>query len=389
MNHKKQIAWILAGCLTLSLAACGSKGDGVYVQSVSSLAAVGGIAPGDRFAGLVVSENVTEIHKDKDKNIEELLIREGDDVKEGQSLFSYDTEQIQLSLDKQRLEKEQLESSIENYKEEIAQLEKNREWAGTRDKLQYTIQIQTNQVDLKEAELNLKTKEAEVKKSEDLLEHATVVSPVNGRVTSVSESGTDNMGNELPYITIQQTGSYRVKGMLNELQRGGILEGDRILMESRTDPDRKWLGTVTLVDYENPSQGSSNNMYYGMETDEMSASSRYPFYVELDSSEGMLLGQHLYISLYQGEDGEKTGVHLGSAFVCFDENDSSYVWAESSRNKLEKRAVLLGEYDPMRDTYEIMEGLLETDYVAFPDPEVCRPGAATTHSQPELEGEVE
>lgn len=388
MNCKKVTACILAACLTAGLAACGNQGT-VYVQSVSALSAIGGIAPGDRFAGLVVSENVTEIRRDKDKTIEELLIREGDDVKEGQALFAYDTEQIRLTLDKQKLEKEQLEASIENYKEEIEQLEKNREWAGTRDKLQYTIQIQTNQVDLKEAELNLKTKEAEVKKSEDLLEHATVVSPVNGRVTSVSESGTDNMGNELPYITIQQTGSYRVKGMLNELQRGGILEGDRILLESRTDSAKRWLGTVTLVDYENPSQGSSNSMNYGMDTDEMSASSRYPFYVELDSSEGMLLGQHLYISLYQGEDGERSGVHLGSAFVCFDENENAYVWAESGRGKLERRAVRLGEYDPMRDTYEILEGLLETDFVAFPDEEVCRPGVSTTHNQPEPEGEVE
>lgn len=381
MKFKKQIAFALALGLSVSLAACGSKDGAVYVQSVASLSQMGGIAPGDRFAAMVVSESVTEIRRDKDKSVEALLVREGDDVKEGQELFSYDTEQLQLTLDKQRLEKEQLEATIENLKSEIEKLENTRKYAGPRDQLQYTIQIQTNQVDLKEAELNLKTKEAEVAKSEDLLENATVVSPVTGRVTSVSESGTDNNGNELPYITIQQAGSYRVKGTLNELQRGGIIEGDRVRIESRTNPNTFWMGTVSLVDYENPSQGNNNNMYYMGDTDEMSSSSKYPFYVELDSSEGMLLGQHLYLMLDPGEAGEKEGLQLGSFYVCFDENENAYVWAEKGGRKLEKRMVILGEYDEMRDTYTILEGLSEDDYIAFPDEEVCRSGVPTTHSQ--------
>ena len=57
------------------------------------------------------------------------------------------------------------------------------------------------------------------------------------------------------------------------------------------------VGTVTLVDYENPSQGSEMDRYYGMASDEMTASSKYPFYVELDSTEGLILGQHVYLEL--------------------------------------------------------------------------------------------
>ena len=59
----------------------------MFVQSVADLAGMGGIAPGDRFAGLVVSENVAQIQKDGDKTVAELLVREGDDVKEGDILF--------------------------------------------------------------------------------------------------------------------------------------------------------------------------------------------------------------------------------------------------------------------------------------------------------------
>lgn len=364
--------------LAILLAGCGSRDGVVYVQSVKDLAGMGGIAPGDRFAGIVVSENVAEIQKDGDKTIAELLVKEGDDVREGDPLFSYDTEELQLALDKQRLEYEQLVASIENYESQIKQLEKDRNTVGGSDKLQYTIQIQSTQVDLKEAQLNLKTKEAEVKKSENILENATVTAPVTGRVQSVNENGTDNYGNPLPYISIQQSGAYRIKGTLGELQRGGILEGSRMKILSRTDENAFWMGTVTLVDYENPTQNNNNN-YYGMSADEMTTSSKYPFYVELEDTEGLILGQHVYLEVAV-EEGTVSGIPVSMAFISYDENGTAYVWAES-RNRLEKRTVTLGNMNDMMGTVEILEGLTEDDYIAFPDPELCREGAATTRSQ--------
>jgi len=392
MNMRKWLAAACALCLTVSLAGC-AGGSAVYVQSVQTLSNIGGIAPGDRFAGLVVSENVSEINKDSDKSVLELLVKEGDDVKEGDPLFSYDTEELQLALDKQLLELEQLKASIENYKSQIAQLEKERNSVGSTAKLQYTVQIQTTQVDLKEAELNLNTKENEVEKSQNLLENATVVSPVDGRVQSISENGTDNYGNPLPYISIQQSGAYRVKGMLGELQRGAIVEGTRITISSRTDDSQVWGGTVSLVDYESPSQGSEYDMYYGMSSDEMTTASKYPFYIELDSTEGLLLGQHVYLEL-EVEEGVIQNPGISSSFICYEEDGSTYVWAED-RGKLEKRSVTLGEYNPMTDVQEITEGLSFDDYIAFPDSELCVEGASTTHDQPEeetepaVEGEVE
>lgn len=378
MGFKKWLILVLTVLLAVSVAACGNNGTGVYVQSVADLANMGGIAPGDRFAGLVVSENVSEIQKDSDKTIKQLLVREGDDVTEGQELFSYDTNQLQLALDKQRLEQEQLEASIENFKDQIADLEKDRNRASANNKLQYTVEIQSLQVDLKEAELNLTAKKKEVEQSENILENAVVYAPVTGRVQSISENGMDNQGNPLPYITIQQSGSYRIKGTIGELQLGSIMEGTRLKITSRTDASVCWYGTVSLVDYESPIQGNNYDMYYGTSSDEMASSSKYPFYVELDSTEGLLLGQHVYLELDAGEEAG-TGLFISSAFFVFDENGISYVWAEN-RNKLEKREVTLGEYNAMNDTYEILGGLTADDYITFPDEELCHEGASTTHS---------
>lgn len=379
---KKAAAWMLAGCLLLGLTSCSVKENHVFVQKVSALSQMGGIGAADRFNGIVVSENVTELQKDKEKVIEAVYVREGDDVKTGQKLFAYDTDQLQLTLEKQKLELEQLESSIENYGIQIAQLEKDRDRAYSADKLKYTLQIQTNQIDLKEAELKLKTKQSEVQKSEHLLANALVTSPVDGRITAISEEETDEYGEPKPYITIQQTGSYRVKGMLNEMQRGAIMEGDRLRMESRLDPEEFWMGTVTLVDYENPTQGNSNG-YYNMDSDEMGNSSRYPFYVELDSSDGLMLGQHLYLSVAGEEETTLEGVTLSGAFLCYDEDGSTYVWADNGQGRLEKRTVELGDYDGMKDVYVILSGLEESDYVAFPDEAVCTSGVPTTKTAQE------
>lgn len=378
----------LALCLAAALVGCGGGGAAVYVQSVEKLQSLGGIAPGDHFLGIVVSENVTEIKKDSDKTVAELLVKAGDDVEEGQALFSYDTEELQLNLDKQRLEQQQLEMSIESYESQIQSLENALNTVGGTTRLQYTIEIQSTQVDLKEAQIKLKTKEAEVEKSEELLANATVVSPVKGRIQAVNESGTDSYGNATAYITIQQAGSYRVKGVLGEQQRGSLVEGQRLTITSRTNAQEVWGGTVTLVDYESPYQGSTSDRYYGY-TDEMTSTSRYPFYVELDTTEGLLLGQHVYLALETGEE-ETQGISIGSAFVCFQEDGSAYVWAERN-GKLEQRSVTLGDYNEANDTYAVLDGLALEDYIAFPDAELCQEGASTTHDLVEeqsVEGEV-
>ena len=378
MKLKKQIAAAVCAAMMLFAAGCSQNSTAVFVQSVESLSSMGGIAPGDRFAGLVVSENVAEINKDEGKTVKELLVKEGDDVTEGQTLFQYDTDQLQLELGRKELELEQLKVSIANYKSQISELEAQRQKATADQQLAYTIQIQTLQLDLKEAELNLKAKETEVTQARTVVENAAVVAPVSGRVRSISENGYDNYGNPLPYITIQQSGAYRVKGTIGELQRGGLTEGTRVKILSRTD-SQVWYGTVTLVDYESPSQGGQYDMYYGAATDEMTSSSRYPFYAELDNTDGLLLGQHVYLEVDTG-DAVPAGPSLGSYFICYDEDGSTYVWAEN-RGKLEKRSIELGEYNGMQDTYTIVSGLTEDDYIAFPDLELCKEGAPTTHSE--------
>lgn len=382
MKMKKWLAVFLAVCLLSTLAGCGGKGTAVYVQSVRDIIGVSAVGLNDRYPGVVVSENVTEIQKDQDKAVAELFVKEGEDVTAGQSLFAYDSDELQLTLDKQKLELEQLQAQLVNFKDQITTLEKEKGKAPSSEQLQYTVQIQSLQVEQKETELNIAAKQKEIESSQAILNNAVVMAPVDGRIQSINENGMDNYGNPLAYITIQQAGAYRIKGSLGELQRGAIMEGARLKIVSRQNENVFWMGTVVLVDYENATQDNSNNMWSS--PDGMSNSSKYPFYVELDSAEDLMLGQHVYLTAETGDE-ETGGLRLPEYFICREEGEGAYVWAEGKGGKLEKREVTLGLYDEGMCTYEIQEGLSLEDYIAYPDEELCHAGAPTTHEQAELE----
>ena len=79
-----------------------------------------------------------------------------------------------------------------------------------------------------------------------------------------------------------------------------------------------------------------------------------------------MLGQHVYIEMDEGQEDQKTGIWLGEYYIVDADTDSPYVWAVDSKGKLEKRSVILGQYDENLSEYEIADGLTEDDSIAFP-----------------------
>lgn len=355
----------------LLLCSCAGGTDvQVSVQSVAMLTGAGNVGLYDRYAGVVEAGETFSVEKDPDMEVKERLVSAGDEVKEGDVLFTYDTDAVSLELEKKQLELEQLKASITTKTAQKEQLEKERDRASASAQLDYTLQIQELEVDLAEANLNVTAKEKEIERYQLLQENAEVLSPTDGRVQTVNENGgTDDYGNPQPYMTIAQAGAYRVKGSINEQSVGSLIEGTRIVIRSRTDETVTWSGCVERIDWENPIR--DNNMYFEMGGDEFTGSSKYPFYVTLDSDDGLMLGQHVYIEPDVGEQQE--GLYLPAYFIS-DANSSPWVWAANSRDKLEKRSITLGEYDEMTDSWLVLDGLTADDYIAFPD-ETCVQGA--------------
>ena len=362
-------ALLLTAALTAGLTACGGGGeDEVYAQSVASLNGMAAAAFADRFAGVAVSGKTAELRLDPALTLEDVKVEEGQTVKKGDVLFTYNNDSAALRVEEAKLEIESQKNKISALNSQIADLTRERAAAANADKLSYTLEIQGLQADIRETEYNIAVKEKELQNLEKTAADTQVKSEIDGRVTSINRAGgTNDDGSEKPFMTVVETGSLRVKGTINELNRGLLSEGQAVTLRARTDTARTWRGTVQTIDWENPAQGNGNNYYSGSPDDEMTSSSKYPFYVAVEDPAGLIIGQHVYIEPGEAEtpaaDG---GLRLPEAFVS-DADDAPWVWAVNGGGKLEKRKLAVSAYDEALGEYVIESGLTLDDYVAFPE----------------------
>lgn len=399
MSDKKSAKkWVIALCVIAALAAVGAGvwffwlkdylavagSDPVYVNSVSVIA---GLDTGSnpKYSGIVEPQTTYKINKDESKTVEEVFVKEGDQVRVGDPLFSYNTDEMQLSLDQAQLDLEGIANQISTLKTQKSTLEKEKKNASKDDQYSYTVQIQAVELQIKTEEYNSSVKQSEIDKLKDSLANAQVTSEVDGVIKEINTTpGTDSSGQQKPFISILSSGEYRVKGTVTEMNLADIQQGMAVTIYSRVNGEQSWQGVVETVEKEPVStDGSTGGMVMMDGSGTAQNSSKYYFYVSLDPSaiategnDGLILGQHVYIEPDQGEQEQRTGIWLPAFYVDHDES-GSFVWAKDENDKLEKRDIILGSYDSDADLYEIKSGLVPTDYIAFPDASL-KPGMPTT-----------
>lgn len=362
----------------------GSSSDKVYVQSVASIMNSSGGSQ-NQYMGVVESQDTEEISKNSERTIDKVYVKVGDEVAAGAQLFSYDTTDLEAELAQEQLDLEGYANEITGYNAQISDLSAQRDAAPDSEKLDYTTQIQSVQTSIQQSQYNQKSKQMEIDKTKKSIEESVVTCTMDGVVKTINDSGVDANGNTAAYMTILATGDYRIKGTINEQNVWNLTEGQAVIVRSRVD-DTTWTGTITKIDTENPeSQSSDSGVAYSTSNlgSDTTTSTDYPFYVTLDSTEGLMLGQHLYIEPDAGQEDTKTGIWLSSTYLVMD-GDQAYVWAANSKNKLEKRSVTVGEYDENLDEYEITDGLELTDYITYPM-DCLYEGVSTVTSQDEVD----
>ena len=363
----KKAAFILALAMLLGVAAgCGESNGEASVQSVSMICGLGSAGLTDRFAGVVSALGETNIKKDDSLTIGEIKVKVGDAVNVGDVLFTYDMSQLQLDLEAAQLELESLKSQLADKEDEKEQAETAlNSTVDDAERNRTLLQIRQINLEIRNTNSSIASKSRDIEKLQGSMKTTSVKAEVAGEVKSVNpDGGTDNQGNPLPLICIVQTGGFRVKGYVNENNAAVLNEGAQVIIRSRVS-DQTWKGTISSIDWNNPAQ-SSNNYYYDSGSSDTGNSSKYPFYVELSSSDGLLMGQHVYIEPDLGQDAQSTGIQLPASFIN-DADSSPWVWAQSSSGKLEKRSLTLGDYNAELDTYAVTDGLTAADYIAFPD----------------------
>ncbi len=342
----------------------GSSDDKVYVQSVSSIVnQASGVV--NRFNGVVESQETYEVKVDTDRKVKEVNVEVGDEVKTGDVLLTYDTDEQTTQIKQAKLELEEMQDEIDNTTQQINTLVAERDKAAEEDKFDYTTQIQSQQNTIQQKKYDMEAKQLEIDKLQKKIDESTVVSEVDGVVKSINNGqSSDSSDSSDAYMTVMQTGDYRVKGTINEQNVWSLSEGQSVILRSRVDDSVTWTGTITKIDTENQVQDNNNNNSYSDSSTEQAT--KYPFYVQLDSSENLILGQHLYIELDEGQQEVKEGIWLYSYYIVQEDGEDPYVWADNGKGKLEKRTVELGEHDESLDEYEVTSGLAMDDMIAAP-----------------------
>lgn len=347
----------------------------VYVTNVGQMMGLSGSTMGGngRFAGVVEAQKTMSVSIDAERTVLERLVEVDDIVKEGDVLLTYDTQETEMELESHKLALERLENSLDAQEDKIEELEKQSKDATGDVLLQYTIEIQDAKAALKQIEYDIEAKEMEIDRVNSTLDNSVLLSPMDGIIRSIGRV-TDEFGQSSEAITIIANGAYRIKGLINEQNVYTLNMGEPVTIRSRVDENRTWSGYIAEIDTSSP-DNSSNQDYYFYGQDPMTQSSKYPFYIELDSYEELMMGQHVYIEIgAQGaeEAPEKEGVWIYEDYISFEDGNlmQGYVFV-MEKGRIVKRNVTLGNYDDQTFQYEITSGLSLEDYIAWPDETVA------------------
>ena len=385
-------AVIIIGAISYFMVKNINSGDEgkAYVESVRVVAGLGSAnGINNRYTGEVEAQDSWKITLQSDMSVEKCFVSVGDEVKKGDKLFSYNTEELTLAKEKKELEVSTLENENTQLNKDIKSYQEDLKSASASEKIELQTQILTAQTTIKKNEYSIKSGKEEIKTLESNIKDATVKSKMDGVVKSINTSvgagdgddtdagdGDDTdagMSDEASadgstYMTILAVGDYRIKGKISETNVWSIDEGDPVIVRSRVD-DTTWKGTISKVKTDSTSDETdsestdSDMMDYGSDMSGSESASSYNFYVELNDDEGLMMGQHVFIELDYGQDEGKEGIWIPAAYVRV-EGDNYYVWVANKRDRLEKKKIEVGEYNEDLDEYQILSGLDENDYIA-------------------------
>lgn len=101
-----------------------SGGDPVEVIPVSQFQGMGMMGDGSTLYANIVSDISQEVHLASDQIVNEVYVKEGDKVKVGDKLLSYDTTLMELNLEMYELDGKTLDLKIQGSKNDLEKLKK-------------------------------------------------------------------------------------------------------------------------------------------------------------------------------------------------------------------------------------------------------------------------
>ena len=217
---------------------------------------------------------------------------------------------------------------------------------------------------IRDLEFNIKMAEADYKIAQTEVSDGNVYAEIDGVVVSLLTPD-EAMMMQQPVLKVSAGGGFYVEGTVSELDRDNMVIGQEVtVMDWNTG--MTYVGYVeSLGDYP-----SADGYWNGMGNP---TATYYPFKVFVDESADLQSGS--YVSIMFSAGTTEHGVYLENPFLRT-EGGRTYVYVRGEDGKLEQRFVTTGK--SLWGSYtEILEGLGEEDFIAFPYGKQVKPGAET------------
>ena len=220
---------------------------------------------------------------------------------------------------------------------------------------------------IKDLEFSIKMAEAEYKIAQTEVSDGNVYAQIDGVVVSLLTQEEAEMM-QSPILKVSAGGGFYVEGTVSELDRDSLVIGQEVTINDWYS-GMMYTGYIeSLGDYP-----SADGYWNGMGNP---TASYYPFRVFVEESADLQSGS--YVSIMFAAADAQHGVYLENPFIRT-EGGRSYVYVRGEDGKLEQRFVTIGK--SLWGSYtEILEGLGEEDFVAFPYGKNVKPGAETVES---------
>ncbi|HET7580313.1 MAG TPA: efflux RND transporter periplasmic adaptor subunit [Bacillales bacterium] len=324
-------------------------------------------------SGEVQPARTSTVYLDPTKGeINEVYVKEGASVKEGDKLFSYDSTQLEQQLESLHLKKKSTNLQIDHRNEQISDLESRISDAEDQDAPDSVIDpLKSQKDDLafqnQLAQIELKQDALQIQQVQEQMDNQVVTSPISGVVQNVSE---EPYNSQEPVVTIVSGQPYEIHGTLTEYDAVHVKPGQSVSIVPKALSGEEWKGTVADVGDTPVVQTQSVN------TGQQQSVSSYPFTITLKDHTGEPRpGYHVNVKIIVKQ-------HKNVPVVPFDailtKGKHSYLFVVKN-HKLDKQPIQTGFVEG--EYKEVTKGLQAGDKIVLDPTDQLEEGMVIRHDQ--------
>lgn len=360
-NKKKK--WIIVGVIALIVIVAAvnifimqSKEIGKDVEVKLTQVTERTLSNTKLIAGEVKPGNIENFYADPTKGkVQEIAVKEGQEVKKGDKLFSYANEEIDLQMKQAELDQKMATMNLDQGKKEIDAANKDIKTAkdnGAEKEVIDQLEAQRNKLEAQQKVAELEKEKSdlnqqELKKKQGEL---TIYSNFDGVVQKVNkdaaQSSSQAMGGQgAPFLQVASKDPFQIQGTITELQKSQIQKDQPIKVTAKAAPNKEWTGKITEVsEYPTSAEAQAVPGETGQNM------SNYTYKATLDSQDGLSPGYHVSL---QVELENKKMVSVPRSSIV-EEGDETFVYVEK-KGKLQKQPVTKGASNG--DYVEVLDGV--------------------------------